>query len=46
MVCEGLAGYPPPTQLRMQHFGQNKEDFAYQVYLFWVATKEKSGEFI
>ena len=32
--------------LRMQHFGQNKKDFAYQVYLFRVATKGKSGGFI
>ena len=32
--------------LRMQHFGQNKEDFAYQVYLFRVATNGKSGVFI
>jgi hypothetical protein len=32
--------------IRMQHFGQNKEDFAYQVYLFRLATKAKSGGFI
>ena len=31
---------------RMQHFGRFKEDFAYQVYLFRVATKGKSGVFI
>jgi hypothetical protein len=30
----------------MQHFGQNKEDFAYLVYLFRVATKGKSAAFI
>ena len=35
-----------PLYVRMQHFGQNKEDFAYQVYLFRVATKGKSGGFI
>ena len=39
----------PPDQsphARMQHFGQNKEDFAYQVYLFRFATNGKSGVFI
>jgi hypothetical protein len=30
----------------MQHFGCFKEDFAYQVYVFRVATKGKSGVFI
>ncbi len=30
----------------MQHFGRNKEDFAYLVYLFRLATKAKSGGFI
>jgi hypothetical protein len=45
-AIERHAAFTNASSLRMQHFGQNKEDFAYQVYLFRVATKGKSGGFI
>ena len=42
-----MIGYIKSTVvLRMQHFGQNKEDLAYQIYLFRFATNGKSGVFI